>query len=75
MPLAKKTAKNQLTLPKSIVDRFPGVSYFDVKEEDGRIVLSPVVPGAADRVREKLDELGIRPEDVEEGVRWARRGR
>ena len=40
MPVAKKTSKNQLTLPKAIVDRFPGVSYFDVREEDGRIVLS-----------------------------------
>lgn len=73
MPLAKKTTKNQLTLPKAIVDRFPGVSYFDVREENGKIVLSPVVPQAADRVREKLEEVGIGPEDVEAAVRWARR--
>lgn len=73
MPVAKKTAKNQLTLPKAVVDRFPGVEYFDVREEDGRIVLSPVVPGAADRVREKLEKAGITPEDVEAAVRWARR--
>ncbi len=73
MPLAKKTSKNQLTLPKAVVDRFPGVSYFDVREEEGRIVLTPVVPNAADRVREKLQEVGIEPEDIEEAVRWARR--
>lgn len=73
MPVAKKTAKNQLTLPKSVVDLFPGVDYFDVREEDGRIVLSPVLPQAADRVREKLEEVGIEPSDVEEAVRWARR--
>lgn len=73
MPMAKKTAKNQLTLPKAIVDRFPGVSYFDVREEDGRIVLSPVVPDGADRVREKLQEMGLAPEDIREAVRWARR--
>ncbi len=73
MPLAKKTSKNQLTLPKAVVDRFPGVSYFDVREEGGRIVLSPVVPAAAERVREKLQEVGIEPEDIEKAVRWARR--
>jgi hypothetical protein len=73
MPLAKKTSKNQLTLPKAVVDRFPGVSYFDVREEEGRIVLTPVVPNAADRVREKLQEVGIEPKDIEEAVRWARR--
>ena len=72
MPLAKKTAKNQLTLPKAIVDRFPGVSYFDVREEDGRIVLSPVVPDGADRVRDKPREMGLGPEDIREAVRWAR---
>ncbi|HSW29237.1 MAG TPA: AbrB/MazE/SpoVT family DNA-binding domain-containing protein, partial [Longimicrobiales bacterium] len=37
-------SKNQLTLPKAVVDRFPGVGYFAVREEGGRIVLSPVVP-------------------------------
>jgi len=73
MPVAKKTAKNQLTLPKAIVDRFPGVTYFDVREEDGRIVLSPVVPDGAERVREKLQEMGLGPEDIREAVRWARR--
>jgi len=72
VPVAKKTTKNQLTLPKAIVDRFPGVSYFDVREEDGRIVLSPVVPDGADRVREKLQEMGLGPEDIREAVRWAR---
>jgi hypothetical protein len=73
MPVAKKTAKNQLTLPKVVVDRFPGVDYFDVREEEGRIVLSPVLPEAADRVREKLAELGIQPSDIAKAVRWARR--
>ena len=73
MPVAKKTSKNQLTLPKAIVDRFPGVNYFDVREEEGRIVLSPVVPDGADRVREKLQEMGMKQEDIEEAVRWARR--
>jgi len=27
--LTKKTAKNQLTLPKDIVREFPGIEYFD----------------------------------------------
>jgi hypothetical protein len=32
-----------------------------------------VVPQAADRVREKLEEVGIGPDDIEAAVRWARR--
>ncbi len=40
--LAKKTSKNQLTLPKKIVKDFPGVEYFDVAVNKGRIVLTPL---------------------------------
>jgi bifunctional DNA-binding transcriptional regulator/antitoxin component of YhaV-PrlF toxin-antitoxin module len=72
--LAKKTSKNQITLPKQIVKRFPGVDYFDVREEAGSIVLSPLRPSKADEVRAKLAELGISEEDVVDAVRWSRGG-
>lgn len=71
--LAKLTSKNQLTLPKDIVSAFPGVSYFEVSERSGRIVLSPVRLNQGDAVRRKLRELGITDKDVREAVRWARR--
>jgi hypothetical protein len=31
--LAKKTTKNQITLPKKVVARFIGVEYFDVSTD------------------------------------------
>jgi hypothetical protein len=71
--LAKKTSKNQITLPKAVVSRFPGVDYFEVSEEDGRIVLQPVRPSRADEVRTKLAQLGIVPDDVKRAVKWARK--
>jgi bifunctional DNA-binding transcriptional regulator/antitoxin component of YhaV-PrlF toxin-antitoxin module len=70
--LAKKTSKNQITLPKAVIGHYPGVDYFDVTDEDGQIVLRPVRPQQADQVREKLDALGIRESDVAYAVRWAR---
>jgi hypothetical protein len=73
MPIAKKTSKNQITLPRAIVDHFPDVSYFDVRESDGEIVLRPVRPDRADQVRRKLSALGIRAGDVASALRWARR--
>lgn len=73
MPIAKKTSKNQITLPRSIVDAFPSVNYFDVREEEGKIVLRPVRPGAAEEVRSKLAALGIEEGDVAQAVRWARK--
>ena len=71
--LAKKTSKNQITLPKAIASRFPGVDYFDVREEDGRIVLVPLRESKADDVRARLQQLGITEDDVADAVRWVRR--
>jgi hypothetical protein len=70
--LAKKTSKNQLTLPKAVVANYPDVEYFDVRDEGGRIVLVPVRPNQADSVREKLQQLGIQEEDIGAAVEWAR---
>ncbi len=70
--LAKKTSKNQLRLPKAVVANYPDVEYFDVRDEDGRIVLVPLRANQAEPVREKLEQLGIREEDIDAAVKWAR---
>lgn len=70
--LAKMTSKNQITLPKSVVSKVPATEYFDVEVEGGRIVLTPVRVQKADAVREKLAQLGITEDDVNDAVAWAR---
>lgn len=71
--LAKVTGAKQLTLPDELLTSFPGVDCFNVTEEGGRIVLTPVRGGRADAVRQKLAELDITDEDVRDAVGWARR--
>lgn len=71
--LAKKTSKNQITLPKKIAAEFPGVEYFEIFSEDGRIILDPVRTGQAEEVRERLKELGIRERDVKYAIQHARK--
>jgi len=77
--LAKKTSKNQLTLPKEIANRFPGIDLFDATVEDNRIVLVPVkvkpVSTSLEGIREKMERLGIAEKEVEGAVRWARKRR
>jgi bifunctional DNA-binding transcriptional regulator/antitoxin component of YhaV-PrlF toxin-antitoxin module len=70
--VAKNTSKNQITLPKEIVDRFPGVDYFAVRSEDGTIVLEPFVQSRADEVRRKLASIDIGEDDIANAVAWAR---
>ena len=72
--LAKLTSKNRLTLPKAVISDFPNARYFDVTQEDGRIVLTPVRLGRADAVRQKMAELSLSEDDVAAAVTWARRG-
>ena len=47
MVLAKRTAKNQLTLPKSVLEQVGAAEYSDGACDNGRIVLTPIHPGAA----------------------------
>jgi len=71
--LAKRTAKNQITLPKALVEAVGTSDYYDVTVEDGRIVLTPVRVQRADAVRDKLAELGISEADIDDAVSWARK--
>ena len=70
--LAKLTTKNQLTLPKAVIASVEGTEYFDVTEENGRIMLTPVRVNRADAVRAKLAELGLTEADIADAVAWAR---
>jgi len=70
--LAKLTSKNQLTLPKAVISAVQGAEYFDVVEENGRIVLTPVRINRADAVRAKLEELNLSEADIADAVSWAR---
>ena len=74
--LAKKTVKNQITLPKSIVEKIPETDYFEVSLRGEEIVLKPVSIRATgtrlDRVRAKMNALGLTEKDVDAAIRWAR---
>ena len=71
--LAKKTVKNQITLPKTVVTRFAGVEYFDVSTDGECIILRPFKESRADEVRARLVQLGIDERDVRAAVSWARK--
>ena len=74
--LAKRTSKNQITLPKEIVKTFGEVDYFDVAIDGNAIRLTPVrittVGSPLEKIREKIEKLGLTEKDVSGGVRWAR---
>ncbi|MCX5797980.1 MAG: AbrB/MazE/SpoVT family DNA-binding domain-containing protein [Proteobacteria bacterium] len=75
--LAKKTSKNQLTLPKDIVKDFPDIEYFDVAVKDSKIVLTPVKISPVDEtlegIRNKIEKFGITEGDVTDAIKWARK--
>ena len=71
--LAKRTSKNQLTLPKAIVQAVGEAEYYDVSTDNGRIVLTPVRLQQADAVRAKLSALGIDEDDIKDALAWSRK--
>ncbi len=77
--LAKVTSKNQITLPKAVMAQISPSQYFEVEAVNDRIMLTPVrmLPtqaqhSEADKVRLKLEELGITEQDIADAVKWAR---
>ena len=70
--LAKITAKNQLTLPKSLTQAVGATEYFDVQVRAGQLILTPVRIQRGDAVRAKLSELGLTQDDIAAAVVWAR---
>ncbi len=66
--LAKITAKNQLTLPKSITVALGPVEYFDVEVRGGQVILTPVRLQRADAVRAKLGELDLSEQVISDAV-------
>ena len=75
--LAKKTPKNQVTLPKAVVQALPDTDYFDVSVVEGAVVLKPVVVTISGErmrtVRAQVKALGVTAQDIRDAIRWARR--
>lgn len=74
--LAKKTSKNQVTLPKKILKDIPDTEYFDVSIHEGAVMLRPVTVAEhgsrLTAVRKKIHALGIEPADIDRAIQWAR---
>ena len=72
--LAKLTSKNQITIPKKIMDQLPDVQHFDVSLKNDTIILKPMIIYESDleQIRSKIKELGLTPDSVAEAIQWAR---
>jgi bifunctional DNA-binding transcriptional regulator/antitoxin component of YhaV-PrlF toxin-antitoxin module len=72
--LAKMTSKNQITIPKKIIEKLPDVEYFEVELKDGVVMLKPlkVYDTSLERIRTKVKKLGLQENTVKEAIEWAR---
>jgi len=76
--LCKRTYKNQITLPKKIMEEFGDVEYFEVEAQNNKIILkpveiSPVETAPLSQIRRKISSLGLTEEDIEKAIKWARK--
>ena len=70
--LAKLTSKNQLTLPRAVIDATGNAGYFDIEVRNGQLILTPVRIQRADAVRAQLARLDLGDDDLAAAVAWAR---
>jgi len=71
--ISKITTKNQITIPKKIINQIPDAKYFDVELKDGVVLLKPLAFYETDlrQIRAKLKKLGLKSDAVAEAVSWA----
>jgi bifunctional DNA-binding transcriptional regulator/antitoxin component of YhaV-PrlF toxin-antitoxin module len=72
--LTKITSKNQITIPKKIIDKIPDVKHFDIEFKDGVVVLKPVkfFDTNLDQIRLKIKKLELKENSVAEAIEWAK---
>ena len=72
--LAKLTSKNQITIPKKIMDQLPDIQHFDVTLDEGVVMMKPLLLYDVDleRIRAKMEKLGLEKDTVAEAIKWAR---
>ena len=72
--LAKMTSKNQITIPKKIIEQLPDIDYFEVELVDGVVMLKPLVTynTSLEKIRAKVKKLGLQENTVKEAIEWAR---
>ena len=72
--LAKMTSKNQITIPKKIIEQLQDVEYFEVELKDGIVMLKPLktYDTSMERIRTKVKKLGLQENTVKEAIKWAR---
>jgi bifunctional DNA-binding transcriptional regulator/antitoxin component of YhaV-PrlF toxin-antitoxin module len=72
--LAKVTSKNQITIPKKIIDKIPDVKHFDIEFKDGVVILKPIklFDTNLHQIRSKLKKLGLKEDSVAEAMEWAK---
>ncbi|MCK4905545.1 AbrB/MazE/SpoVT family DNA-binding domain-containing protein [bacterium] len=76
--LCKKTVKNQITLPKRIIQGFEDVEYFEAETIEEKIILTPVKVTSVKKnsltdIRKKISKLGLTEKGIEKAITWARK--
>ena len=71
--LAKITSKNQITIPKKIIEKIPDVKHFDIEFKNGVVILKPIkiFDTNLDQIRSKIKKLGLKEDSVAEAIQWA----
>ena len=72
--LAKITSKNQLTIPKKIIEKMPGIKHFDIEFKDGVVIMKPIkfYDTNLDQIRAKIKKLGLKEDSVAEAIKWVK---
>jgi len=72
--LAKITSKNQITIPKKIIEKMPNIKHFDIEFKDGVVIMKPIkfYDTNLDQIRAKIKKLELTEDSVAEAIKWVK---
>lgn len=72
--LVKLTSKNQITIPKKIMEQFPGTQYFEVELKDREVLLKPlkIYDVSLDQIKGKIEKLGLTRSTISDAIKRVR---
>ncbi|MGV6858067.1 MAG: hypothetical protein ACWA5X_03750 [bacterium] len=68
--IATRTPANNIALPFELSERYRHIDHYQVFEEEGRLVLIPVVETHAQKVEAQLEVLDYSSEEISKVIRW-----
>ncbi len=68
--IATRTPANNIALPFELSERYSHIDHYQVFEENGRLILVPIIERESEKAEAQLEALEYSSEEIDKIIRW-----